>query len=33
MVTHVLSYDVLVGGVMLYRLKIILDLWEKTIHY
>jgi hypothetical protein len=27
------SYDVLVGGVVLYPLGITLDFWEKTIYY
>jgi hypothetical protein len=32
MVTHVTSYDVLVGGVVLYPLGITFDFWEETTH-
>ncbi len=30
MVTHATSYDVLVGGVVLYPLGVTIDLWEET---
>ncbi len=32
-VMHVTSYDVLVGGVMLYPIRIIVDFWEETTYY
>jgi hypothetical protein len=33
MVTNATSYDVLVGGVVLYRLGITIDFWEETAYY
>jgi hypothetical protein len=32
-VTHVTSYDVLVGGVVSYTLGDNIDLWEETTYY
>jgi len=32
MVTHVTSYDVLVGGVMFYPLGVTIDFWEKITY-
>jgi hypothetical protein len=32
-VTHVISYDVLVGGVVLYPLGVTIDFWEETTYY
>jgi hypothetical protein len=31
--THATSYDILVGGVVLYPLGIIIDFWEEIPHY
>jgi hypothetical protein len=33
MVTHVMSYDILVGGTILYPLTIIIDFWEENAYY
>jgi hypothetical protein len=33
MVTHVTSYDMLVGGVVLYPLGVTIDFWEETAYY
>jgi hypothetical protein len=33
MVTHVTSYDVLVGGVVLYPLEVLIDFWEEITYY
>jgi hypothetical protein len=33
MVTHATSYDVLVGGVVLYPLGVTFDFWEETTYY
>jgi hypothetical protein len=33
MVTHVLSYDILVGGTILYPLTITIDFGEETAYY
>ncbi len=33
MVTHVMSYDVLVRGVVSYPLGITIDFWEETTYY
>lgn len=33
MVTQVTSYDVLVGGVVLYPLGVTLDFWEEIAYY
>jgi hypothetical protein len=33
MVMHATSYDVLVGGVMLYSLGVTIDFWEETTYY
>jgi hypothetical protein len=33
MFTHATSYDVFVGKVILYPLKITLDLWEEIAYY
>jgi len=33
MVTHVTSYDVLVGGVVLYPLRVTIDFWEEIAYY
>ncbi len=30
---HVTSYDVLVGGLVLYPLRVNIDFWEETIYY
>jgi hypothetical protein len=30
---HVTSYDVLVGGPILYALGVTLDFWEETTYY
>jgi hypothetical protein len=32
-VTHVMSYDVLVGGVLLYPLGVTIDFWEEILYY
>jgi hypothetical protein len=32
-VTHVTSYDVLIGQVMLYPLRVTIDFWGKTTYY
>ncbi len=32
-VMHATSYDVLVGGVVLYPLKVTIDFWEETVYY
>jgi hypothetical protein len=32
-VTHVMSYDVLVGGVVLYPLGVTINFWEETTYY
>jgi hypothetical protein len=32
-VTHVTSYDVLVGGVVLHPLGVTIDFWEETTYY
>jgi len=32
-VMHVTSYDVLVGGAILYPLGVTLDFWEETTYY
>jgi hypothetical protein len=32
-VMHIMSYDVLVGGVMLYSLGVAIDFWEETTYY
>jgi hypothetical protein len=32
-ITHATSYDVLVGGVMLYPLGVTIDFWEETMYY
>jgi hypothetical protein len=32
-VTQVTSYDVIIGGVILYPLGITLDFWEEIIYY
>jgi len=32
-VTHVTSYDLLVGGVVLYPLGVTIDFWEETTYY
>ncbi len=32
-VMHVTSYDVLVGGVVLYPLWVTIDFWEATAYY
>jgi len=31
--THVTSFDVLVGGVVLYPLRVTIDFWEETAYY
>jgi hypothetical protein len=33
MVTHAMSYDVFVGGVVLYPLGVMFDFWEETAYY
>jgi hypothetical protein len=33
MVTHVTSYDVLVGGAVLYPLGVTIDFWEEIAYY
>jgi hypothetical protein len=33
MVTHATSYDMLVGGVVLYPLRVTIDFWEETAYY
>jgi hypothetical protein len=33
MVLHATSYDVLVGGVVLYPLRVTIDFWEETTYY
>ncbi len=33
MVTHAMSYDVLVRGVVLYPLGVTIDFWEETAYY
>ncbi len=33
MVIHVTSYDVLVGGVVLYPIGVTIDFWEETTYY
>jgi hypothetical protein len=33
LVTHATSYDVLVGGVVLYPLGVTIDFWEETAYY
>ncbi len=33
MVTHATSYDVLVGGVVLYPLGVTIGFWEETMYY
>jgi hypothetical protein len=30
---HVMSSNVLVGGVVLYRLKVTIDFWEESAYY
>jgi hypothetical protein len=32
-VTHVMSYDVLVEGLVLYPLGVTIDFWEETTYY
>jgi len=32
-VMHIMSYDVLVGGVVLYPLGVTIDFWEETVNY
>jgi hypothetical protein len=32
-VTHVISYAVLIGGVVLYPLKVTIDFWEEIVYY
>jgi len=32
-VTHATSYDVLVGGVVLYPRRVTIDFWEETMYY
>jgi hypothetical protein len=33
LVTHAMSYDVLIRGVVLYPLKVTIDFWEETTCY
>jgi hypothetical protein len=33
MAMHVTSYDILIGGMVLYPLDITLDFWEEIAHY
>jgi hypothetical protein len=32
-ITHVISYDILVEGVVLYPMGVTLDFWEEIAHY
>jgi hypothetical protein len=32
-VTHVTFYDILIGGMVLYPLRVTIKIWEKTTYY